>query len=52
LEFSNSLTKLIGFFLSERKFRVSVEPKCWRQEKCKLGYHKVLSCPPHFLIYI
>jgi hypothetical protein len=28
LEFSNSLTKLIGFFLSERKFRVSVEPKC------------------------
>jgi hypothetical protein len=52
LEFSISLTKLIGSFLSQLKFRVSVEAKCQRQEKCKQGYHKVLSCPQHCLTCI
>jgi hypothetical protein len=44
-EFSTRLIRLISPFLSERKFRVSFEAKCPRQEPCKQGCYKVRSCP-------
>jgi hypothetical protein len=47
LEFSSNLIKLVSSFLSERKFRVSVEAKCLRLDIWKPGCHKVPSCPQH-----
>jgi hypothetical protein len=45
-------TNLLGPFSQSANLEFRLKAKCRRQEKCKLGYHKVLSCPPHFLIYI
>jgi hypothetical protein len=45
LEFSAGIMKLIGSFLSNRKFTVSLKARCIRQEKYKHGCHKVPSCP-------
>jgi hypothetical protein len=45
LEFSKSLIKLISFFLSQRKFGVSVRAKCLSQGRCEQGCLKVLVCP-------
>jgi hypothetical protein len=39
LKFSTSLIKLIGSFLSNRKFSVSVEGEMSTPEKCKPGWH-------------
>jgi hypothetical protein len=53
LEFSNSLTKLIGSFLSERKFRVSVEGEMSTPREMQAGVPQgsVLS-PTLFNLYI
>jgi retron-type reverse transcriptase len=53
LEFSNSLTKLIGSFLSQRKFRVSVEGEMSspREMQAGLPQGSVLS-PTLFNLYI
>jgi hypothetical protein len=53
LQFSISVFKLIIYFLSQRKFRVSVEsetsiPKIY---KYKQRYHKLPFCPPYFAVY-
>jgi hypothetical protein len=47
LKFSISLIKLISFFLSQRKIRVSVEGEIHKQ-----GCYEVLSCPPHCTVCI
>jgi hypothetical protein len=52
LEFSKSLIKLFGSFLSEIKFSVSVEGEISTTRKCKQEYHKVLFCPKPYLICI
>jgi hypothetical protein len=47
LQFAISLIKLIGSFLSQKKFGASVEGEMYKQ-----GCHKVLSCPPYCTVYI
>jgi hypothetical protein len=49
LEFSNSITKLTGSFLSERKFRVSVESEMSTPIEMPAGYYKVLYSHQHCL---
>jgi retron-type reverse transcriptase len=53
LEFSNSLTKLIGSFLSQRKFRVSVEGEMSTPREMQAGVPQssVLS-PTLFNLFI
>jgi hypothetical protein len=50
LEFSTSLIKLIGSFLSQRIFSVSVEGEMPTPRECEQGCHKVRSCPLLFII--
>jgi hypothetical protein len=52
LKFSVSLIKLIGCFLSQRKFRVSVEGEISTPRDIQAGCHKVPSCPRHSTVYI
>jgi hypothetical protein len=53
LEFSNSLSKLIGSFLSQRKFRVSVEGELSTARKMQAGVPQVsVSSPTLFNLYV
>jgi hypothetical protein len=52
LKFSNSLAKLIGPFFHKVSSDFLWKVKCPRQEKCKQGCAKVLSCPQLFLTCI
>jgi hypothetical protein len=45
MHFSTSLIKLISSFLSNRKFRVSVEGEMSTPREIQAGFHKVPYCP-------
>jgi hypothetical protein len=45
LKFSSTLIKLISSFLSQRKFRISVEDEMSTPRDIQQGYHKVPFCP-------
>jgi hypothetical protein len=52
IKFSVNLIKLISSFLSQRKFRVSVEGEMSSPREMQAGVHKVTSCPPYCIIFI
>jgi hypothetical protein len=52
LKFIISLIKLIGYYLSQRKFEVSVGGEMSAPRNIQAGYRKVLSCPAHCTVDI
>jgi hypothetical protein len=52
LKFPSSIIKLISCFLSQRKFRVSVEDEMPMPRDTQAGVLKCQSSPPHCTAYI